>query len=285
MDAVQGQAAGRARQLDRSAEERGRSGRGDLRPRRLDSARSVAARAGRCGRHGARREIAVVSSRARRSGAPRAARRSSSSRWRRRRRRRSRLRCSAPTARCISTSQVHGARRPEPHVVESAACASPDSAGAAIDSAGQSVHLGGGPVENRERPVTHWGLGAQRWQPRAAPGKYTRPHDLQRPPVHAAVRDLARRDAAVDRRGTGRRLRAAAQPRDDDQRSGRQDQPHRDHADAGRGPAQGERREQDSWTGRWRPSTSGCTTPNCISCRARRCTATTSGTSRSTSST
>jgi hypothetical protein len=25
----------------------------------------------------------------------------------------------------------------------------------------------------RERPVTHWGLGAQRWQPRAAPGKYT----------------------------------------------------------------------------------------------------------------
>ena len=27
--------------------------------------------------------------------------------------------------------------------------------------------------QNRERPVTHWGLGAQRWQPRAAPGKYT----------------------------------------------------------------------------------------------------------------
>ncbi len=26
---------------------------------------------------------------------------------------------------------------------------------------------------NRERPVTHWGIGAQRWQPRAAPGKYT----------------------------------------------------------------------------------------------------------------
>ncbi len=26
--------------------------------------------------------------------------------------------------------------------------------------------------ERRERPVTHWGLGAQRWQPRAAPGKY-----------------------------------------------------------------------------------------------------------------
>jgi photosystem II stability/assembly factor-like uncharacterized protein len=25
----------------------------------------------------------------------------------------------------------------------------------------------------RERPVTHWGLGAQRWQPRAAPGNYT----------------------------------------------------------------------------------------------------------------
>jgi hypothetical protein len=25
----------------------------------------------------------------------------------------------------------------------------------------------------RERPVTHWGLGAQFWQPRAAPGKYT----------------------------------------------------------------------------------------------------------------
>jgi hypothetical protein len=24
-----------------------------------------------------------------------------------------------------------------------------------------------------ERPVTHWGIGAQRWQPRAAPGKYT----------------------------------------------------------------------------------------------------------------
>jgi hypothetical protein len=27
--------------------------------------------------------------------------------------------------------------------------------------------------QGRERPVTHWGLGAQRWQPRAAPGKYT----------------------------------------------------------------------------------------------------------------
>ena len=27
--------------------------------------------------------------------------------------------------------------------------------------------------QGRERPVTHWGLGAQRWQPRAAPGTYT----------------------------------------------------------------------------------------------------------------
>lgn len=27
--------------------------------------------------------------------------------------------------------------------------------------------------QGRERPVTHWGLGAQRWQPTAAPGKYT----------------------------------------------------------------------------------------------------------------
>jgi hypothetical protein len=27
--------------------------------------------------------------------------------------------------------------------------------------------------QGRERPVTHWGLGAQRWQPRAAPGRYT----------------------------------------------------------------------------------------------------------------
>ncbi|MGH7461810.1 MAG: WD40/YVTN/BNR-like repeat-containing protein, partial [Longimicrobiales bacterium] len=27
--------------------------------------------------------------------------------------------------------------------------------------------------QNRERPVTHWGLGAATWQPRAAPGKYT----------------------------------------------------------------------------------------------------------------
>jgi photosystem II stability/assembly factor-like uncharacterized protein len=27
--------------------------------------------------------------------------------------------------------------------------------------------------ENRERPVTHWGIGSQRWQPRAAPGRYT----------------------------------------------------------------------------------------------------------------
>ena len=25
----------------------------------------------------------------------------------------------------------------------------------------------------RERPVTHWGIGSQRWQPRVAPGKYT----------------------------------------------------------------------------------------------------------------
>jgi hypothetical protein len=27
--------------------------------------------------------------------------------------------------------------------------------------------------QNRERPVTHWGLGAAGWQPRAAPGSYT----------------------------------------------------------------------------------------------------------------
>ena len=27
--------------------------------------------------------------------------------------------------------------------------------------------------QNRERPVTHWGIGAAGWQPRAAPGKYT----------------------------------------------------------------------------------------------------------------
>jgi hypothetical protein len=27
--------------------------------------------------------------------------------------------------------------------------------------------------QNRQRPVTHWGLGAAAWQPRAAPGKYT----------------------------------------------------------------------------------------------------------------
>jgi hypothetical protein len=27
--------------------------------------------------------------------------------------------------------------------------------------------------QGRERPVTHWGLGAAGWQPRAAPGKYT----------------------------------------------------------------------------------------------------------------
>ena len=27
--------------------------------------------------------------------------------------------------------------------------------------------------QGRERPVTHWGLGAADWQPRAAPGKYT----------------------------------------------------------------------------------------------------------------
>jgi len=27
--------------------------------------------------------------------------------------------------------------------------------------------------QGRQRPVTHWGLGAQRWQPTAAPGKYT----------------------------------------------------------------------------------------------------------------
>ncbi len=26
---------------------------------------------------------------------------------------------------------------------------------------------------NHERPVSHWGIGSQRWQPRAAPGKYT----------------------------------------------------------------------------------------------------------------
>jgi hypothetical protein len=27
--------------------------------------------------------------------------------------------------------------------------------------------------QNRERPVSHWGIGSQRWQPRAAPGKYS----------------------------------------------------------------------------------------------------------------
>ncbi len=30
-----------------------------------------------------------------------------------------------------------------------------------------------GRFQNRERPVSHWGIGSQRWQPRAAPGKYT----------------------------------------------------------------------------------------------------------------
>jgi hypothetical protein len=30
----------------------------------------------------------------------------------------------------------------------------------------------GGRFQTHERPVTHWGIGSQRWQPRAAPGKY-----------------------------------------------------------------------------------------------------------------
>ena len=69
--------------------------------------------------------------------------------------------------------------------------------------------------EGRERPVDALGpRRAANWQPRAAPGKYTVRMTLNGKPVHAAVRGLARRDAAVHRRGPRREHRPAARHRD-----------------------------------------------------------------------
>ncbi len=64
-------------------------------------------------------------------------------------------------ARCSSTSQVQGTRRPEPGVVESAAGrrrTQPVLRSIPPDN----PHIwDAGRWQNRERPVTHWGLGAQ----------------------------------------------------------------------------------------------------------------------------
>ena len=124
---------------------RGSRGR-DLRPRPLDPARHLAARAGRSAPMQQPRRAAAATSRC-----PATAHGSGGtatfvfSLRSRRRRRRSRSRFSAPTARCISTSEVHGPRRAQPGVVESAVSGA-GAAGAAVDSARQSAHLGGRPL-------------------------------------------------------------------------------------------------------------------------------------------
>ena len=101
-----------------------------------------------------------------------------------------------------------GPRRAERGVVESALSAA-GPPGAAIDSARQSAHLGRGALAG-PRASGH-ALGPRRAGcRRAAPGQVHRAHDVQRRAVHAAVRDLARRDAAVDRRRSRRQHRPAA---------------------------------------------------------------------------
>ena len=93
--------------------------------------------------------------------------------------------------------------------------------------------------EGRERPVTHWGLGAVRWRPRAAPGTYT----VRLPTTAGSTRSRsrsARRHAARERRRSAP-APAPAQHRPGDERGHGQDQPDRDHAHAGGGSAEGAR--------------------------------------------
>ena len=143
-----------------------------------------------------------------------------------------------------------GARRTQPLVLEPADGGA-QPAGAAVDPAGQSVHLGRRALAE-SRAAGH-ALGARRAALAAARGarQVQRPHDLQRPATHATVRDLARRDAAVHRRRPGGRHEPAEEPRDHGQRSRRSHQPHRNHARAGRRPAQGSTRPTRRWTARW----------------------------------
>ena len=234
-----------------------------------------------------RRSCSCYKPRARRSGARRGGTaRRSCSRWRRRRPRRSRWRCSARTARCISTSQVQGARRAEPDVVEPAVSRRPISR--CCDRFRRTIRTSGTRAAGRGASGrSRTGASARSAGSRARRRASTRVRmTLQRPAVHAAVRGLARRDAAVDRRGPRRPARTL-QRNIVDAMNEVVDKINRIEImrDAGRGPAQGARGEQDARQRRWPASTSGCTTPSCTTCRARRCTATTSGTSRSTSST
>ena len=96
---------------------------------------------------------------------------------RRRRPRRSRWRSSTPTARCISTSQVHGARRTEPGVVESAVSRRPNQPVLRSIPPDNPYIWDAGRWQNRERPVTHWGLGAQRLAAARRARQVHRAHD------------------------------------------------------------------------------------------------------------
>ena len=158
------------------------------------------------------------------------------------------------------------------------------AARAAIDSSGQSAHLGSRPLGGSREAGDATGASARSdGSRRAAPGKYTvrmtyngrqysQPFEIWRdvtlPSTDAdlvASSELQRNivtamNEVVDKIN---RIEIMRMQVEDLREAARERSPAR----RGSSP----------------PSTSGCTTPSCISCRARKCTATTSGTSRSTS--
>ena len=176
VDAVQGQAAGRAGELDRSAEERAGSGGRDLRPRAVDSARHLAARAGRRRPHRAGGRDLQLYKPLPGIGAPAAARATFVFSMRGgadgadhdgdpRRRRRG-----------AQHEPGHGARRAEPGVVEPADAA-PDQPVLRSIPPDNPYIWEAGRWQDRERPVTHWGLGAQRLAAARGAGQVHRAHD------------------------------------------------------------------------------------------------------------
>ena len=154
VDAVQGQAAGGAGELDRGAEERGGSRRRDLRPRDLDPPRCLAARAGGPGEQQAELQLysRVPAIRTAEGGqasfvfALKSAPASPIT-----------VEVLDGSGAVINTSQVHGAGRVERGVVEPAAIRRP--IGSCCDRSLPTIRTSGkqGRWQGRERPVDHWG--------------------------------------------------------------------------------------------------------------------------------